>query len=105
MDCFLARKSVSSVGSGSATQHRLLANGSSISVTQFVLSPSSTSVAQPALTPSSTSAEQLVVQFACLKDVRLWLATLEEVLNGSLDVSALKEDAIVLSRVPKPRKE
>ena len=62
------------------------------------------SAAQPALTPSSTSAEQPVVQFACLKDVRLWLAT-PEVLNGSLDVSALKEAVTVLSRVPKPRKE
>ena len=78
MDRFLARKSASSVGSGSA--------------------------AQPALTPSSTSAEQPVVRFACLKDVWLWLAT-PAVLNGSLDVSALKEVVAVLSRIPKPRQE
>ena len=104
MDRFLARKSASSVGSGSAAQPPLTANASSISSAQPALTPSSTSAAQPALTPSSTSAEQPVVQFACLKDVRLWLAT-PEVLNGSLDVSALKEAVTVLSRVPKPRQE
>ena len=104
MDRFLARKSASSVGSGSAAQPPLPANASSISSPQPAVAPSSTSAAQPALTPSSTSAEQPVVQFACLKDVRLWLAT-PEVLNGSLDVSALKEAVTVLSRVPKPRKE
>ena len=125
MDRFLAKKSSSSVGSDSAAQPPLTANASSISSAQPALTPSSTCAAQPALSPSSTttpapsseigsahdgcgvglgSAEQPVVQFTCLKDVRRWMVT-PEVLSSSLDVNALKEALTVLARVPKPRQE
>ena len=106
MERFCSKKSGSSSSAGqpalSASDPSGKKSGSSSTVAQPALSASDSS-SSAALLPVG-SAEQLVVQFKCLKDVRLWLAT-PEVLNGSLDVSAFKEALTVLARVPKPRKE
>ena len=106
MERFCSKKSGSSSSAGqpalAASDPSGKKSGSPSSVAQPALSANDSS-SSAALLPVG-SAEQPVVQFKCLKDVRLWLAT-PEVLNGSLDVSALKEAVTVLSRVPKPRKE
>ena len=106
MERFCSKKSGSSSSAGqpalSASDPSGKKSGSPSTVAQPALSASDSS-SSAALLPVG-SAEQPVVQFKCLKDVRLWLAT-PEVLNGSLDVSAFKEALTVLARVPKPRKE